>query len=546
MKRTIAAAGLVALAALLAVALWFRVSSLARMPSPDADEAWYPVQVDRLLHGARFEKFTPNGNPINPVFPLFQIPFLLAGEPAFWQLRIIAAGFGVLGVALAYLVGRRVLDGPTAVVAAVGLAVLPVAVIYSRIAFELCQSPAIALACYYCAFRAKRAGLVLSLAAAYIFHPTNIFVLSAVLPVFLVQELGKYPGDRPRQWRAALVTLGVAGLLVLAVGLVVMTRPHVRGMYTTAGGTMLGRRDWLLYLTVYRRMLLGVTTDAPAAVTRWHDALFWAPVLAVLGLGTWRLVAQRRWDRVALVVGAVATGLGFHLVCGATAIRPGLNMAAARYGFVLTVPTVLALACALRALLVEPTTAVRQAARALQWAGLAAVAAALLVAVKVNWFDRFASKGESVWTLRSDSPDLIEDTTALVDRVVPRSGRRGRARVEVITEGFWQHKPLYYLLLKRPDLRVVCRDDWKLSHPLQRVFVLAARLRAGAYVVSFPDDPLAAEVKALFPASALERWALNKPGQPRVVVLHLKPDSNRPPAEPVVAGRPVGDDVRRR
>jgi hypothetical protein len=53
----------------------------------------------------------------------------------------------------------------------------------------------------------------------------------------------------------------------------------------------------------------------------------------------------------------------------------------------------------------------------------------------------------------------MEDTTALIDRAVPRSGRRGRARVEVITDGFWQHKPLCYLLLKRPDLRVVCRDD---------------------------------------------------------------------------------------
>jgi 4-amino-4-deoxy-L-arabinose transferase-like glycosyltransferase len=216
----------IVLAGLFALGLWFRVTSLGSMPDPDGDEAWYAVQVAHLLKGKPFEAFTPYANPLNPLFSGLHVPGLLAVKPRFWLLRVPAVLCGIAAVVLSYTLGRRIFDRTTAMIASALLAVLPVAIIFSRIGFDACQTPLFTLLAIYFAFRANRLGLILSFAACYLVHPTNVFLLPLLLAVFLVQELRQAAGDRPRQIRVTLVTLIVPVVLALGLGMLTLRRPQ--------------------------------------------------------------------------------------------------------------------------------------------------------------------------------------------------------------------------------------------------------------------------------------------------------------------------------
>ncbi|MBV8554191.1 MAG: hypothetical protein JO116_01415, partial [Planctomycetaceae bacterium] len=91
MQRIASITFAILLGSLFSVALWFRVTSLESMPSPDGDEAWYGVQAYRFLMGQPFEAFTPYANPLNPFFSGLHLPALLALKPALWHLRVPAA-----------------------------------------------------------------------------------------------------------------------------------------------------------------------------------------------------------------------------------------------------------------------------------------------------------------------------------------------------------------------------------------------------------------------------------------------------------------------
>ena len=131
------------LALLFALALWFRVTSLEAFPEPNGDEAWYGVQAGHLIRGAAFSPRTGNGNPVNPFHAGFEVLLLLAFKPSLWILRVSAVVGGVAAVGLTYPLMSRALDRTTALIAAALLAVLPIAILYSRIGYDCSQTPAV-------------------------------------------------------------------------------------------------------------------------------------------------------------------------------------------------------------------------------------------------------------------------------------------------------------------------------------------------------------------------------------------------------------------
>jgi hypothetical protein len=520
----------VALACVLALACWFRVSSLGTMPGPDGDESWYPIQAYHLLKGKPFQAITPNGNPINPFFTGLHVPFLLTSDPSVWRLKVPGAACGLLAVVLAYILFRKGLDRPTALMASVGLAVAPVAIIYSRISFDACQTPMMSILALYCALRGHRIGLVASLVAAYLVHPTNIFLLPAVLPVFLTQELRRYPGDRVRQSRVVLATLSAAGVATLVVGLLMFRQRYTQSMYRPTAGPQMGYRDWALYLTNCRRLLLGITGDTPPGLTRRYDLLFWGPCAVVVALGLARLVRARQWERVAVIGGTLASVVGFYVVCGAKAF-PTRQVYDLRYGLFMLVPVVLTLACAGRALLIEPTTPAREFGRWAQQAVLLGLAVALLVGAKVNWFDICAGRErESIWTFGADDTHHFELAATLFRQVSERESDPARHRV-LVTESYWERNPLQYLTLKQKHVRVVARRDWEERGAEGVEHALAGHMDGGGYAVVFIGDALATTLSSLYPKDRILRWTPpNLPGRGvRLMRLRaLSPDPGAP------------------
>jgi 4-amino-4-deoxy-L-arabinose transferase-like glycosyltransferase len=534
MQRIASIAFAILLGSLFSVAFWFRVTSLESMPSPDGDEAWYGVQAHRFLTGRPFEAFTPYANPLNPFFSGLHLPALLALTPALWHLRVPAALCGILAVVGTYVLGCRVLDRTTALIASALLAVLPVAIVFSRYGYDASQTPLFTLLALYFAFRAHRVGVVLAFLASYIVHPTNVFALPAVLCVFLAQELRKAPGDRARQARVAVATLVGPTAFALVVGYLTLRRPQLRAMFREGGGQALGHHDVLRTLTMWRRLLLGIPIDpsASSAASRLNDGLFWVPLLGLFALGMRRLVLDRRWDRVALVAGTFASAGGFFVVAGSDAIPP-LWAAFLRYGLFLVIPAVLATACVARSLLIEPTSPPRALARRLQDAGLLALGAALLFGAKWNWFDPFTRDGvESVWTLKTDVKSAFHQASSAIRHDLALRRPATDRVTTIITENHWIQRPMEYLCSPRPDLQVVAYDVWEGWDRARHQQLLREHMESGGFAVCHAGRDLENDLKAAFPPERLRRWDLVARDGPVIVVYRLKP-------APAVAGSPA-------
>jgi hypothetical protein len=202
------------LAVLFAFAFWVRVSSLGAFPWHDADESYYGVQTAHMLQGKAFEVRTVNKNVLNPYMVAMQVPLHLMARPALWVLRAPAALCGILAVVLTYVIGARVLDRTTALIAAMLMAALPYAVHQSRVGLELSEIPLAGIVVIGFALRGHSLGVLLALLGSMLIHPTAIFLMTIALTILLVQLARKGEGDPARRRRVLVVS--AAGSLVVA------------------------------------------------------------------------------------------------------------------------------------------------------------------------------------------------------------------------------------------------------------------------------------------------------------------------------------------
>src|SRR5262245_18974950 len=112
-----------------------------------------------LLAGRPFEATTPAGNPLNPFYAPIEIPLILLFRPSYWITRAPSVLSGILAVALTYVLGRRIFDRPTALIAAVLMAVLPIAIINGLFGGDPAQIPLAGIVALYFAFRKNAVGL---------------------------------------------------------------------------------------------------------------------------------------------------------------------------------------------------------------------------------------------------------------------------------------------------------------------------------------------------------------------------------------------------
>ncbi|HEY1784011.1 MAG TPA: hypothetical protein VGG30_00635, partial [Pirellulales bacterium] len=135
--RALAAANLLAL---VAVAIGLRSWQLGNIPGLNGDEAWLGVQAEHLAAGEPIAWRTPTGNPVN-LFLLLPVAALhLVFAPSVWVLRAMAVVSGVAALAANFWLCRRVFDRRVAMVSTAVLAVLPIAIAYSRFAWDASQT----------------------------------------------------------------------------------------------------------------------------------------------------------------------------------------------------------------------------------------------------------------------------------------------------------------------------------------------------------------------------------------------------------------------
>lgn len=545
MQRAARLAAWTVLGALLAVTGWYRVTSLEAFPPPNGDEAWYGVQAWHLLHGRSFDWHTPNGNVLNPFHIGLEVPLLAAFGPRHWVLRAPSVLGGILTVVLAWRLGRRVLDRPTALATAGLFACLPVTIHYSRVGFDCSQTPLWSLLLVFAAWETRPWAVLATLVVSYLAHPTNIFLIPIVAPLAFRQawSAGDLAGRRHRVLGMALA-LGVPGLLG---GLRLLSQRLVHVMYEYE---ILHSRDPFEAVHRLGRLLLGGWLDArPAPI---QDAALGLVVLVLALVGGREWLRRRAWDRLALAGGLVLGFGAFLAIVGSDALRPERH----RYGLAFVTPTILVVA-GLATATFDRLQALAPRLAALGPPLAAAVAVGLLACYHHNlvaptqslrpprvpgqYEDDYirASGVDSPWSWGSDEPHRAQAAFRLIDRDLRRRAAAGDVEpgrpVGIVAQDWWAWRLLQYQAVDRPSWRVV--DFLRLDDdPEQQYFRTNQLLERGAYAVLLADGNPERWVTGCY-GNRLVRWDVPNPSGPFLRIYRLR--DAPPPAVAATPGRPV-------
>jgi uncharacterized membrane protein len=440
---------IVNLAALGALALWFRCRALGNIPGVNGDEAWYGVTAWEILHQGKWLVQTPTGNALNPFFfgPLLLLQACC--KPSIALLRIVAVASGVAALGLNGWLCRWVFDRRTAAISTLALALLPINIAYSRFAWDASQSLLATLPVWYFSLAAARfparqdrltAAAIVALLIAVLVHPTNVFAGAAIAASLAV---------RWRQFRVDPRRLTVLALAALA--LILWSANMVR-MQGQVGGGLLGHLDQLVHpqpnphaVVLYANLFSGETVYQYIAGA--HSWLPWgvglALVWAVLLAAVWRLWrCGTTTDRV-LVAGWLLEVAAYVVLAGPSGMLPGQE----RYAICLIAPAVILAA----------------GGAAVCWSGAGrprTSVAAVVLALAAAWFVladfqqhyfRFIEQtgGRAHQTFRTAA---VEPKQAALDYIL----QHRRAGVTwIVADSWWSYWPLQYLSRAEPDVRVV-------------------------------------------------------------------------------------------
>jgi 4-amino-4-deoxy-L-arabinose transferase-like glycosyltransferase len=518
---------------LVALSLWMRVSSLEALPDIDGDEAWYGVQAGRILRGQPYSLWTAHHNPVNPLHIGIVGLVLTVARPELWVLRVPCLLAGLAAIPATYWLMARALDRGTALIAAVLMAVLPVSIVWSRTGYDGSQLLLFSVLALAAAYHCHRGALFVMGAVCFLAHPTAIFMAPALGAVVLARS-GTFDASVPlrRRW-LRIGAVVVASLGVVLFGLVMLRRPGVQHLMSVYHLGYARQHDWREFWGWFGRLFL-VVGRVPRPQT---DRVFWIVVLPVLAVGSWRMAARRRWDRLALIVGVIVSAVGMALVGGTTILQPGMT----RYGLALVAPSAVAFACLLTELLEgfprnqsEPGRLLRSAALVgLGWVGLFSLKMEELDLLHV----RDATPGPShdtIWTFSSGERNPSKRALCRILRDIARTpGDRGPRTL--LAEDWQTYTTLSYLSLDEPRVSVVNLADLGQSPDFPARF--RDLLERHAYGIGAPGAAIEVVGSGTFGPQALDRWAVPRYGQQSLQVLRLRPS-------PALAVAPDGSVLR--
>jgi 4-amino-4-deoxy-L-arabinose transferase-like glycosyltransferase len=509
-----------AIAGLFAVGIWTRISSLEGLPDLDGDEAWYGVQAAHFLRGQPYTFWTPHHNPINPFHTGIVGLLLLVFRPEMWILRAPCLLTGLLAIPLTYRLGARVLDRPTALIAAALMAVLPVSIVYSRTGYDGSQLLLFSLLALYAAFRAHRGGLALMVVVCFLAHPTSVFLAPVLAGVYLVRSWPREASLRRRLARFGAVALASTGAVLL--GFWTLRRPGIQHLFNVYRLGYASHHDWAEFWGWFGRLFLAVGRN-PRPV---HDRVLWIVTLPLLVVGAARLAHQRQWDRLALVAGVILGAVGILLVGGSTILQPGMT----RYGLYLVAPTALAVACLVRACLAAPTTTVALRVHRLQLASAVALGWLLVAGFRMEELtnghvtdgDR-PPRADTIWTFGQSEQDASRQALRGIFREL-RQSRNGPFPRVLIAEDWNTYQTLAYLASDRKSVSVVWLADLASSPDVgRRVRELMTKRRA--YGIGPPGGAVESVVRGEVAPERLERWDVARYGRTALAVFQARPAS---------------------
>jgi hypothetical protein len=508
-------------AALIGAAIVLRVMRLSSVPGVSGDEGWWGIQALAWLAGRPYEARTTSGNPIDL---LLLVPLgLLHGvaPPSFLLLRVIPAAANLLALAAGYWFVRRLYGTTTAWVYTVGLAILPTAIVHSRICQDPSQSIFWSGLVVYLALLGREdhgrawahlLAALLVLPLALWTHPTNVFVVPFLLVPVTTIAAPLLPGATVRRAQvgvaAVILLAAVAWFARLAIAPLVASNESLdKPWLAMAAARLVDGAQWVEFAANGVRLLNGVTVyhyfSGARPLTWPHDV----GVAVVAGVAAWGLFAPpaaRRGRRdLALLAASAGTWLLFFAFAGPVALRPH----AERWGLGLIVPAMLVLARGVGSWIDDGARL-----RVVKIVSAGGVAAAVLTSFHTNYFREFATTGGRSHRTYVTAP--TEPKRQALEHILSRTGESGAM---IVAASWWLRMPMAYLASAHPTLSVS-------GTPLDVSIESAGRRRF--FVVEFANTPELEAARERLRSHGLE-WNVttirDAGGRPLIEILEVGP-----------------------
>jgi hypothetical protein len=462
---------------ILGVALLARLIWLDSLPGVNGDEAWYGLWAEGLLRDQAWGGMSFTGRP-PPLF--FIVPLAIVqtvAEPAAWVLRVPALLSGLAFIIVGYAGLRSTIGERPALIFALLSATTPIMIIYSRFGWGASQTPLAEMIFLWACLACKRVAAVLSLCAAILIHPTNIFLVPMLL-VFWYEYIQRVTGHV--KFGSLLAAVLIGGTLAAIPVSLWIGRAPLKGL--VGGGYW--HFQHLITLTLVR------IADQFSGISAYQEfgdpvglVLHRVIIFAVLiGLSAALVVGARGTQdpRITkLAAGVVASVIPFVIIAGGDGLRPGSE----RYALFMITP-VLVLLCTV---LARPFNV---ASTAGLW--LAPFLGALaLISVWLNYFEPLrAGGGRSTDTMagRAFRTAVIEPKKQAAEWVMRCVGQHDG--LTVWAESFWLAEPLQYYLFYEPEISIKLLRSFEWLPERIHTYELSDIPPVDAIVVVFHDSDL--------------------------------------------------------
>lgn len=523
-------------AIVLMFAVMDRVLWIAWLPGVNGDEAWFGVQMGRLLDGQSIRFSTPSHLPMNPLHVVPEAILLAFNSPSFWILRAPALFSGLLLLPVSYILLSRAEGRTIALAATILLAVNPTLIAYSRFGWDPSHTPLVSLVALHFAIRGRTLGLVLALLAAIWVHATNVFLAPVLLPAWLWartpsrwKELGvggalaAYSADN----RLVLVSGGIiAGVGCLAM--LIARSEQILELLKVRSGPY----QWISLIKSVLDLLSGVSVFATIAgpMPTWFRFTSRFALATLAAAGTINLVRQKYWSRLTLATGMIFGCLIFGLVGGPHRI----GVPHERYGMFLVVPGVLLLVYNLQSILPSPRDPVPVSVAF----PVPLIAFTLLISVVcLSSFQRFyirvflTTGGEAHRAFRTaETEPKLQVVQLLLEEIgkgMHRSTGAGVYLRRIIAEDWWLEQPLRFLLLRSKELVVIGLKELGTSQE-ERETRLREELEQGSYAVGFVQGTVEQVSRESFSRPSLTIWDIHDRGGRNLMRVFHVDDVERP------------------
>jgi hypothetical protein len=461
---------------LLARFLW-----LDSLPGVNGDEAWYGLWVEGLLRDHAWGGKTLTGSFPNPFFlaPLAIVQAI--AEPAPWVLRVPALISGLAFIIVGYTGLRSTIGQRPALVFALLAATSPIMIIYSRFGWDASQTPLAEMIFLWACLAGRRIAAVISLCAAILIHPTNIFLVT-ILVVFWFEYLRSFIEKITGRigFRSFVGVLLIGGILAAIPISLWIGRAPLKGFFS--GGYWHLQHLVMLTLVLIGDQFSGITAYRSIVGDPIGLILHRVIIFAVLiGLSVALFVGARGTQDLRitkLAVGVIAAVILFVIIAG----KDGLQTE--RYALFMIAPVLVLLS----AVLARPFNMASTVG--LWFAPLLAVTA--LISVWLNYFEplRVSGGGLSTATIdgRAARTAAIEPKTQVAQWVMRCVDQHDT--VTLWAESYWLAEPLHYYLFYEPKISVKTLRSFEWLPKSIHTYELSEIPNSDAIIVVFDDSDL--------------------------------------------------------